>query len=338
MTRHVLVYDTNRLNPYGRELTRLLAAAGVQVRRCGGGPGPCGRAWTRRRRAADHGGGRASRVATRLLRPLWAALRALALPGDRPALVVVWVRDGWEAALFGLLGRRCVLVHHNPVADRALGPGVARMLPWVLRRCRVVVHAEAFARTGWSVAAHPTYRETVGASCPPASLPADPARRILFAGAVRPDKGAEELPRLIAELDPRFDLVLTEAPPAPAGITHAADRAGLSVTCLGDSGGTDDATFVQAFRDAFAVVAPYTNVTESGTVTMALTLGTPVVAYDAPALRETLVPEALVSTPRDMARRLAAWSERGQAPNCFRESAARRDERATTAWLSVLES
>jgi len=276
-------------------------------------------------------------VGTRLLRPLWVALCALSLPGDRPVMIVVWVRDGWEAALFGLLGRRCVVVHHNPVADRTVGPGVARMLPWVLRRCRVVVHSPTFAQAGWSVAAHPTYQETAGALRPAASAATGSARRLLFAGAIRPDKGAAELPLLIGELDPRFELVLTEAPPAPAGIAYAAAQAGLSVTCLGGSAGTDDATFVRAFRDAFAVVAPYTNVSESGTVTMALTLGTPVVAYEAPALRETLVPEAMVTTPREMARRLVAWAERGQGPDCFRESAAQRDERATTAWLDVLE-
>lgn len=312
--RDVVLYDANALNPYGAEVGALLLAAGYRVTRwCRVGDPFAGAAhrsrrvlWASRRQVGVIAAG-----LSRILGP-W-AFAAGHLFSRRP-LVFLWLlsrQDLRVARVLTRLGRDVVVVDHNPIPERSL-PGRSAALMAGLRDgpARVVVHSphlvtEADGRRE-RVVPHPSYRRWVGAYRA-RSVRHHAAPQALFLGALRPDKGAAELPIIVAELL-RVDVrVLIAGRGGLPDDAWAACKGHAGFRTMGLTQSLTDHEVAAALRSSHVLLAPYTDVTMSGSILMALSAGLAVAAYESPALRDVLPHEFTVAArdPLALARRAA---------------------------------
>jgi|GEM_PF-6746460 len=304
----VVVHDGNARSPYGRELAALLAGAGWPVvLRC-----PRDVAWLPDAVPAEAvlGGTRADGLARhtvrRLVGPLASVWRA-----RHGVLLTPWVRDAWEALVFTVAARAgvvCVAVAHNPLPARArpgrAGAGEARYA----RAARVAVaHSPALARDAETllgrpvrVAAHPpcpALLAALGDASPPAGPGADarPARpaRVLALGALRADKGPDDLAAVAAAL-PRGTRLQVVGPGRLPGCVAAVAAATGVVLERSSDGFATDAEVVAAVRGADLLLAPYRAATASATVALALTAGLATVGYASGTLVDLLTPASVV--------------------------------------------
>lgn len=298
--QQVWIWDPNPFNPYGVEVARVIATAGYRVRisaRAGSDVRAEGvKHWAL---LPDPASGRFS-VSHRL--KYAAAISAFFLNAIvyRATVVVAWANTNPERAavrLIQILGLRTVVVLHNPIPERETVPTSSLRYRMRRRATLRIVHTDEllpYAGPHSAVAAHPAYLAWYGAlkridSSATLSPPIPrPSPIVLFLGAMRDDKGIQHL----AVLDER----LTE-------------QGGLLALCVGRAGkeghrvleecssawkitdGTSyipDRTVVEALRLADVLVAPYRDVTASGTALMALTVGTPVATFASQSMRKLL--------------------------------------------------
>lgn len=316
----VHVWDPNPFNPYGTEISRIISQCtnGAVVhftRRSRPYAAPNTRqaavlpSSTGTRRSLFH----ELHYLTGLLRFFFSTLLR------QPVAVFPWISNKWEA-LFArtlqILGTSTVIIVHNPTIAR---DDIDRInfLRGVRKAADVlVVHTEYLASLMTApamVAAHPSYATWVS------FLENSQASHLsnsdshwrpcaIYLGSKRADKGFYELPDIAGNLADRgIDLIVC------VGIFEEDDvrdlRTHANVEIVGDgSRYLKDEEIYDSLSRADVVVAPYHDVTVSGTVVLALTLGLPVVAYTAEAFRGILPSDALVRPGQ--ANELAAAARR----------------------------
>lgn len=339
----VLIFDPNSQNPYSLELARCLAgahevslfAATEGARRVEG----C--------RVASLPGCRPPGLDVRVLgwawnrfwRPLAVAMSALRHRDSE--VIVVWVSDPWQALVLGALGirRRVHWINHNPPGTR-VGYRDVDFLSLLRRTAasRPVHSSRLRDRTvpmeHQPVVAHPSFRAIAGGRRWRQPAHGSSERRTLaYIGALRHDKGADELPMILQSLGPAYEVKLLGPAAVPAPLESMGEgEVRASVTSAGPRPLTD-AQLVDELLKSDSVIAPYVQATQSGSLVLAMTVGIPAVAYNVGALSELLRDSAL--TPVDP-RALAQLIKEGAPEDCWLTTPELLDRACAEDWSAVL--
>jgi GT2 family glycosyltransferase len=298
----VTVYDPNFLNPYGAELTQLLRTVDLDAK-CWCAPGSSNRrvlASPEERRTwlappAERGRSFAY-SALRVLGPLALAVAAVA---RRRTIVVVWVRDKADSSILAAASKltRVISVDHNPpgTGRDADGSPQARLR---LSRTNLVVHSSRLLtrmpsqhREQTAVVPHPAYLGWTSIFVPPGSN-AKGSHDIFTAilvGAARSDKGGhlqEELASRLSAHGIRCRFVGLQA-------GELADRL-KGIDGVEVQGVVNDEELAEALTYSDVMIAPYTNATQSGSVTLAFSVGLPTLGFASGGLQDLLSPRATV--------------------------------------------
>lgn len=298
-TSKISIYDPNWVNPYGIELSSVISAEGYSVdlwctdNRHRSLPGV-------RLRASLPTGDRAHNDLVRLaIRRLWAPVRVLLSSAWKSPLIVVWTRDPWDALLFslrGLLGGSIIFIYHNPLRERRRGGLSGRMERLLVRASSLcVVHSlrladacsSQFRSVRVRVAAHPPYRVTTNqhqdVEAQTRQSESD-ERVVAFLGALRRDKGADDIAAIATRVPPPWLLRILGPDRLPNSTVNYLQELGISCEHVGTGNGPSDGDLIAGLQRANVVIAPYRSVTESGSIHLTLGLGVPVLAYDSPGL------------------------------------------------------
>ena len=160
----------------------------------------------------------------------------------------------------------------------------------------------------------------------------------LFLGAIRADKGAAELPAVVTELLSVGMAVTIAGRGSLTGPEWSPLLSDGRVRVVGLSRTLSDDEVALVLRDCDVLVAPYQDVTMSGSIVMALSAGLPVAAYSSPALRsflpdEFLVPPGAVPLAE---RALSLAAEAGRWQGSIAEIVLGLDRKSGTDWSVVL--
>jgi glycosyltransferase involved in cell wall biosynthesis len=147
------------------------------------------------------------------------------------------------------------------------------------------------------VVAHPSYVRWRERFVAPVTAAAPAVERVLVLGALRADKGRDDVPAVVAHLPAGTEVVVVGRTAPPPTWAAAADAAQVSLRVVGGSGPVPDEVLGRELAAGGVLLAPYTGATQSGTVVLALTCGIPVLAYAAGELPALLTAESLVSPP-----------------------------------------
>lgn len=340
MVVKVEAYDPNLMNPYGYELTAIIAGPGRPVTRwCAVGRDrpPAPGVTERPVLAADRASGPLWRVALgRLLGPL----RFLASAGSNVALIV-WVRDPWDALLFWLraaLRFPTVVVYHNPRQVRPRGGLVGRIELALLRKATTVVHNDFLAKlaaedvAGLLVAPHPPFSQTVARQ---PGLVAQPRDRHTFAlvGGLRRDKGVDQLEPIAAAAGRPWTLRIIGPDQVEPELVARLAELQVTVEHYGGNPPSDEEV-LHGLATSTSLIAPYTAVTASSTIYLALTLGVPVISYGSPSLAKLLKPTSLVAGPQEMGAAIDRFADDPWPTNA--ELPEEQSATAKVAWAEVI--
>lgn len=319
--KSVYIWDPNPFNPYGTEIARVISnSVGFNVVH-----------YTRRNRpyhadrattlgvlppgaAGKRSGAHAVNYLLGLIRFAGVCIRR------RPVVVFPWILNRWEALVARLLGKcglSTVIVVHNPIQERDEVKRIKGLQKARETATKLVVHTEEL-RSGLDgqvvVAAHPSYlawkkaisRRKIDTNID-ISIANLPSRTVLFAGAIRKDKGFSLLPDLAEELHKK-DIHLMVCVGIYAESEMSTLRALPNVTIVGDGlSYLSDETLYTALLRTGAIVAPYKNVTVSGTVLLALTMDVPIVGFECPEFSRIVSSDFLA--PQGSVSELAAVAE-----------------------------
>ncbi|UTM36543.1 glycosyltransferase [Rhodococcus pyridinivorans] len=195
---------------------------------------------------------------------------------------------------------RTAIVVHNPVKGRDEAesqPDIAR-----IRRnaTGLIVHDPALKEglqsyTDVHVAAHPAYFAWADATA--AVSQRDQSEKVaLFLGSARKDKGFDQLPTIANELDKLgYTLRCAIGRLTPEETSMLNEVQNIDVLS-GAEGHISNLAVREAIEGASVLIAPYSNVTASGTVLMAMSAGLPIAAYHNPGL-ESLIPDGSLARP-----------------------------------------
>lgn len=349
MSSKVWVWDPNPFNPYGLEVARVIAASGASVTHV-----------TRRGSLL-----RSESVRSVALLPLPAAgqhtLRhkveyalglaafAIAVSFARPTLVVPWVSSSIEARVMRflqLLRVPTIVVVHNPIPAR---DDVGSSLIASIRRAAtvVVVHSEVF-RDAFDrpvlVVSHPAYfawRDSMERSRGGHSPFSEGPSLAMYFGSIRADKGFEHLPAidgLLHDRGMRLGICIGRASKWQKDVLEA---------CLHSVivGGTDeyvsDGDLYEGLISSDVMIAPYRDVTVSGSMILALSVGRPVASFPIRSMPEldevnfTADTESLV----ELVDRAVAIARSSDSRSDARELSARMDEASVAGWsLAISEA
>jgi hypothetical protein len=228
------------------------------------------------------------------------------ISGD--VVIIVWARVYQKMLInlvsLGVRRRRVVYISHNPGSGRDR-PGWRRLVEGqLLRSSNVVVHGrlleEAVAKLGVANIfrvphlRYPAYLSAIGVGLP------DPTRAstdkgLLLLGSLRPDKlEANDLLALLEELGHRgFAGRISVAVRPYVAMPQCVAR--LEVENLSRDEIIPDREVGRLLTSSFVLLAPYRNVTDSGTINLALTAQLKVIAFAGGVLPEYLPPEQLVT-------------------------------------------
>jgi glycosyltransferase involved in cell wall biosynthesis len=346
LTRPSWVWDPNPFNPYGGEVARVIGeSAGRVVHICRKSVADQhGRVeqWRLIPPAAD--GKHDLRHVLRYALSLTVFFIAAAI--RRPNLVVPWINSRSEAiAVIWLqrLGIRTFVIVHNPTATRDDAPVGSLLHQLREHATHLVVHNAALranlaANHSVAVAAHPAYfawAKAMGGKSRPAGRAKSNGPRLLFIGSARADKGFNDLPRLSDEAARRGAVLSISVG------RLSPDQQKLLRRCVTAELLTDGTSYVQddeLFRHLMntdVLIAPYKDVTVSGTVILALTLGVPVVAFNTDGMRG-MVDENFLAEPGDFEGLIDVAVQASTHP-CDGEIALRLDRQSVRDWRLLLE-
>ncbi|MFE5645091.1 hypothetical protein [Rhodococcus sp. NPDC056516] len=346
MSRQIVVWDPNPFNPYGVEVTRVIADSHGSVLRFG-----------RRGQAITHGlvksigllpppavGSRNIWVLVQYLAGLLAFVVYAIV--RRPLVVVCWMNSEPERRIIRglqLSGCRTLVVVHNPVKSRddaddhsiirSIRSGASGLLVHDSSlRAGIGEHANVL------VAAHPAYlawsESTEGAM----RLPRDSSSAALYLGSARVDKGFDVLPTLaenLSDLNIRLQCAIGRLTSSENDLLRKCEN----IDVLAEPSTHMSDVDVRRYMESSSVlVAPYRDVTASGTILMALTVGLPVAAFTSDVLLEMLPADSLADSgdTRMLADCAARASDADRA--AVAESARNHDIRATREWALAVST
>jgi glycosyltransferase involved in cell wall biosynthesis len=343
----VAIYDPNWMNPYGVELSSIIAEAGFDVD-----------FWcTSNRKAVARGVRRWPRLAlnrrqtpstlTLAVQRVLAPLSVVRNTSRRTPLIVVWTRDPWDALVFtarALSGGKVVFIYHNPPSIRERG-GWAGLAERILVRTSdmCVVHTNRLANASRPlarsvrVAAHPPYRETCRAAA--VQVIETPAKTKLptvgFVGALRADKGADKLVS-IAESSGTEWILRVLGPDVIPSVTEGLLR-DRGVTCehIGSDTGPSDEELVHGLASVDIMLAPYTSVTESGSIHLALSMGVPVLAFESEGVSHIINARSLAPDSDALGRLVGRFFD--EPWPTFTPDAMNLPEKCRMDWLGILK-
>jgi glycosyltransferase involved in cell wall biosynthesis len=298
----VLIWDPNPFNWYGSEVSRIIAGGARRVVRYGrAGRAATGFGVTDRAIIPPPGGASSARGRARYLYAILEfVVRALC---SRSPIVVPWITTTAEQVAvlcLVLLTRRTVVIDHNPVPGRSVGPSDP-----LLRRIKegaatVVVHGEDLVDgvgrcRRLRVAEHPGYvawwrRQRLQAEAcvqpSPAAVPDGRRPTALFLGSLRWDKGAAELPALAEALAAHgVELVVACGKAETDLYEPLTNRPNLRLVADGRRYLTDG-EIARCLRESDVLVVPYISVSRSGSVIMAAAAQLPMVGYHSRGLTQ----------------------------------------------------
>ena len=347
LPKNLVVWDANPFNPYGGEVARILALLGPNVRRYCRPETALQAPGVDERPIIPKGSGGIRDMRTMVGHVVALSRFMLYVIARRPVVILPWTEKHERPviAAIQLLAIRTIIVVHNPVPGRDEATSDARVVRLRRRAERLVVHtprlvAEASKYGRVTVAPHPSYAGWVASMERLASRStraADRTRRALYLGSPRADKGFDSIPALAKHLSAN-GMELTVA----VGMLSKEQRVELEE--VGNvslpSPGTrylSDADIYASLSDTDVLVAPYHNVTVSGTVLMGISLGLPVVAFSSEAMRDVLDASYLVE-PGDLAA-MASLSASVAARTHHRDGSADSaslDARSARGWREAL--
>lgn len=348
----VYVWDPNPFNPYGTELARVISTLGCTTVLIGRQPELASslsveyRDWLPP--VSTISGPIRSRV--RYLLACWRLI--IASVRERPVIVVPWTLSFFDVLVLTFIARLrltpVITVYHNPVAGRDEGfvAGLSRRLHRTASRC--VVHSRGLAvglvgQGNVVVAPHPAYiawRRRFLDIHPPALTERAVQRQdrmsAIYLGGIRVDKGYDDLPAIAASCQ-RSGVALVLA----LGRVTAHQRAQLeklpeSVELVLSEGHVSDQDLARLLSRSHVLLAPYYNVTTSGTAILAVTCGVEVVAYRASAF-DGVVSPALQVEPGDTQRLVQAAASVGETSPEVARRAEDLDGASRRAWQSLLD-
>lgn len=344
----VLIYEPNSLNPFGRELSRLLSQAFDVVLYMASEPGS-----SRATRSEPVLAGRRQddglirHLFKRIVGPLRPAMRSLLRD---EILLVVWCRGTWDALVILVareLGAPVVVINHNPQLLRPRTHWRDRVNRMLLRRAIVTVALDETVREAAelesqrvAVCLHPAFLSLRQAE-PFRSHDDDAATsqpRVLLLGALRWDKGADHVPTILTAAARPMTLVIAGPNRPPAEWDEKLLAAGVELDAPNASAPLSDEEIVARIYDSDVMLAPYIAATQSSSVILAMTCGLPVLGYDSGALSWMLTPESRV--PAGDAKALGAlltqfiitpWQTFSITPDEL-------DARALRQWISAISA
>lgn len=348
LRRRVVVWDSNPFNPYGGELARVIAAQHAVVRIC------------RRNMKIPAAGVRhlaflpstgRSNAAKKVVGYLSSfTLLAFVSLRRHTVLILPWVSTKSEARailLLQALGVATIVVAHNPTPQRDDLRGEPLSARVRERSCAVVVHDESmrsYAKVGGTpvqVAPHPSYAGWMqnAGDAPRSTEPVANRPFLLFVGAAREDKGFGLLPDIADRLAERGALLVVAS--GKLTIEQASQIAEHNnIHLIGDGiNPVTDAELLAALASCRAVIAPYRDVTTSGTMVIALTVGAVVTAFDSDGARRLLSDEMIV--PAGDIGALVDRALEGDAHAGDRSwlmPPSELDRRCRNAWVEVIEA
>lgn len=353
--RPIFIWDANPFNPYGTEIARVISnVPGVRVTQ-----------YTRSSKEYS-----AKEVRTRaILPPPQAGQRKLSVVCRyfyaltlffmsslifRPVLVFPWLSNQWETGMVRFLqlcGLRTVIIVHNPVPER----DDVDLIPF-LRKARkgatkLVVHSESLQvilGDNSCVAAHPAYfswrdsmaEERFESSSEPSVLVEDDqsAPAVAYIGTVRSDKGFIDLPIIAEALTARkLALKVCVGLYREEQMAVLRDIEGVIVIGGGKTYASDQQIY-EVLKSSSVLIAPYSNVTASGTVLLALSMGMNVVAYESPELSGLLPRESFVKTGDTDALAEAAFALSSTDAKTVGMTVEGLDQRSQAQWGEILSS
>ncbi|HVT66033.1 MAG TPA: glycosyltransferase [Mycobacteriales bacterium] len=314
--RSLHLHESDGINPYGRELLNVLSRGGMS----GTASFPADMEWVpdigpdfaiRRVLPGNHPSAKWRQV----LRLAHGMCLLVVAAARRNTILISWTRTTVEDLLLCLLagvGCDVISIAHN--AELRGSPSRMRNRAYQRRMrtsARVVAHTpealqQCLAHVGGNgnghIARHPLYLAWVEAFASSRKSSTGEVKRLVLLGAVRDDKGAVDIVRIMSLLPSslREQVQLTFAGPGRLEPDTAKSLDNLGVRVLGpfDKFVTDK-ELGEILAEADLCIAPYRRVTQSGSVMLALSVGLPVLAFATGGLIQTVSPQGLVP-PDDM--------------------------------------
>jgi len=303
--RRILIYDTDGSNPYGRELAALLGNI-FEVEAFL----PAHTDWLPPRMLA-----RCilpSNTPSWLLAQIVRQIHGMAVVAwttfmKGPTVIVVETRSWYDQlflAALALLGRRVVVIAHDPVPKRPLSrvDTICQRILWK-HATVLVAHSETLAMQITTICGRQSkvvphmpfseYAAWARSIAPDAASPS--ACRFVILGKIRPDKGLNRLPAIFKfvpkEVRKRISISFVGRGDCSAVISEL--KSLVSIKNMPSARIIGDVEIAQELAKSDVLLAPYSNVSASGTVVLALSRGLRVIAYDAGALAEVVAPDGL---------------------------------------------
>lgn len=342
----VVIYDPNWINPYGLELSSVIAACGNKVElwctknRIEVPPGVLGRPrlplGLRTRR------GLIPLAIRRFIAPVAIVLSA---PLSTP-IVVVWTKDPWDAVVFAarsLIGGKTICVYHNPSSIRKRGGLSGKAERALLRVANIcIVHSGrlADAAAGVSgnirIAAHPPYRETTrGVQKGRAAAPGPAARPVVaYVGALRADKGANDILPIAKGAGRGWVLRILGPDTLPAETIKQLLESGVDCEHVGSGSGPSDEELISGLAASTVMIAPYSSVTESGSLHLALSMNVPVLGYESDGLRHIVNTHSMAPDAGMFGKLLSRYLHKPWPT--YTEEAADLHSRCKANWIEIL--
>ena len=272
----------------------------------------------------------ASRTGSRLRKAVQLGSGLATLLGDAVrgrVLVVCWswyLPEKLVVALAGLLRGRVILVAHNPGGRGTRSRSTERIEGFEQKFARrLVVHSallgDRLPADKVRVCLHPPYSALLQAQPEPERSGGPDGSTLLVLGALRPDKGVDQLAEVFDEVAPdvraRLRVHLVGRDPGRGAAAAAALGRLVPVVNDMDELGVSDGRLISALSQADALLAFYPGATQSGSAILAMTIGRPVLAFDTGALPEIIRPEFLAPAgDRSAAARLIESLVNGLLP------------------------
>lgn len=341
------IYDPNTLNPYGIELAQILRVG-------------CGREvvlWTSRQdapqllpalvvRPALAISRRESGLLRHLFKRLAGPVRA-AFTSRHGILIVVWSRDWWDASVLLLrctLVGRCIVVYHNPRSVRPRRGVVGLVERLILRKAVCAVHSEWLA-----AAAREENFEVVVVEHPPYDVISRPPLRecpsrvtssdrdlIAWIGGVREDKGFDALPEVARASGGAWTLCYLGTDPIPVEMQESLAAADVLILAPALEGRLADIDLVSWLRDCAVALAPYREVTESGSIRLSMAVGVGVLGSTSNGLDRVLNERSRFGTATEMGIALREFLDVPWETFCLTSDDVRQE--SIRSWLRVLNN